>query len=156
MSQKTIYRIFFAGILLVLLVFPGVVFAQEPTTTHVVQPGENLYRIGLQYGFTAEQLALANGIVNPSQVYAGQVLVLPLPIGGGNEAPAPAEIQPAEIVTAPPVSVGNEVPPAEIVTAQPVSVGNEVLPAEVVTDPPANVTHVVQANEGLAAIARQY
>lgn len=45
--------------------------------THVVQSGENLYRIGLRYGCSVEQMATANGIVNPSRIAAGQVLQIP-------------------------------------------------------------------------------
>ncbi|MDX1413115.1 MAG: LysM peptidoglycan-binding domain-containing protein [Candidatus Promineifilaceae bacterium] len=54
---------------------------QPPDTaqdgTHVVQPGENLYRIGLQYGCSVEQMAAHNGIVNPAAISVGQVLNIP-------------------------------------------------------------------------------
>ena len=52
---------------------------------HVVQAGENLFRIALRYGLTYQALAAANGIVNANSVYAGQRLVLP---GQGSTAPA--------------------------------------------------------------------
>ena len=45
--------------------------------THVVQPGENLYRIGLRYGCSVEQMATANGIANPARIDVGQVLQVP-------------------------------------------------------------------------------
>ena len=45
--------------------------------THVVQPGENLFRIALKYGTTVEAIAAVNNIINPSFVYAGQKLVIP-------------------------------------------------------------------------------
>ena len=54
--------------------------------TYVVQPGENLFRIALKHGLTTQQLAAANGIVNPDYVYAGQVLVIPA-IEGAKPAP---------------------------------------------------------------------
>lgn len=44
---------------------------------HVVQPGENLFRIGLQYGCTVNQMAAANGIVNPTRIFVGQELTVP-------------------------------------------------------------------------------
>jgi len=44
---------------------------------HVVQRGENLYRIALRYGTSFQALALANGIVNPDRIYAGQRLEIP-------------------------------------------------------------------------------
>lgn len=45
--------------------------------THVVQRGENLFRIALRYGTTVQAIASANGITNPSLIYAGQKLVIP-------------------------------------------------------------------------------
>ena len=45
--------------------------------THVVQAGENLYRIGLQYGFTVDELATYNGITNPNVLEVGQVIKIP-------------------------------------------------------------------------------
>ena len=48
-----------------------------PTGTHVVQPGENLFRIALKYGVTVEALAVANGISNVNLIYPGQQLVIP-------------------------------------------------------------------------------
>lgn len=45
--------------------------------THVVQTGENLFRIALSYGLTVDQVAAANGIANPNFVYVGQTLVIP-------------------------------------------------------------------------------
>jgi LysM repeat protein len=44
---------------------------------HVVQPGENLFRIGLRYGVTPQQIALANGLKDVTQIYVGQRLVIP-------------------------------------------------------------------------------
>jgi LysM repeat protein len=46
-------------------------------SSHVVQEGENLYRIALQYGVTWQQLAEFNGITNPDSVFVGQVLRIP-------------------------------------------------------------------------------
>ncbi len=61
-----------------------VVPTQAPTVpqpprpaTHVVQPGENLFRIALRYGVTVDQLARYNGIYNPNLIFAGQVLRIP-------------------------------------------------------------------------------
>jgi len=44
---------------------------------HVVQPGENLFRIALRYGITVEAMAAANGILNVNLVYPGQKLRIP-------------------------------------------------------------------------------
>jgi len=51
------------------------------TVTHVVQPGENLFRIALKYGTTVEEIASANGIANPSLIKVGQTLTVPCPDG---------------------------------------------------------------------------
>lgn len=54
--------------------------APPPATgeqTHVVQPGENLFRIALRYGFTTAELAQYNGIANPNQISVGQVIRIP-------------------------------------------------------------------------------
>ena len=54
--------------------------AVPPTTgerSHIVQAGENLFRIGLQYGFTIEELATYNGIANPNVLDVGQVIKIP-------------------------------------------------------------------------------
>jgi uncharacterized protein YgiM (DUF1202 family) len=45
--------------------------------THVVQAGENLYRIALSYGVSLPVLAAWNGIVDYSRIYVGQVLIIP-------------------------------------------------------------------------------
>ena len=45
--------------------------------THTVAPGETLFIIAQRYGITTEMLAGANGLVNPNQIYVGQVLYLP-------------------------------------------------------------------------------
>ncbi|MBN1262600.1 MAG: LysM peptidoglycan-binding domain-containing protein [Anaerolineae bacterium] len=45
-------------------------------TTHVVQPGENLFRIALRYGTTVDAIRAANGLAN-NLIYVGQQLVIP-------------------------------------------------------------------------------
>jgi LysM repeat protein len=45
--------------------------------THVVQQGENLFRIALRYGTTVEAISAANGIANPSLIKTGQTLTIP-------------------------------------------------------------------------------
>jgi LysM repeat protein len=44
---------------------------------HVVQPGENLFRIGLKYGVTVAAIATANGISDVNFIYPGQRLRIP-------------------------------------------------------------------------------
>ncbi len=53
----------------------------EPATVaggvHIVQPGENLFRIGLKYGCTVEQVARHNSITTPARIYIGQEIQIP-------------------------------------------------------------------------------
>jgi LysM repeat protein len=51
-------------------------------TTYVVQRGDNLYRIGRTFNVSWTQIAEANGLVNPNQVYVGQVLKIPVSAPG--------------------------------------------------------------------------
>jgi LysM repeat protein len=44
---------------------------------HVVQSGENLFRIGLRYGFTAEELAAYNNIPDITRIDVGQIIKIP-------------------------------------------------------------------------------
>ena len=58
----------------------------QGSTTHVVQPGENLFRIGLRYGVTVNAITAANGLSNPSRIYVGQRLVIPSSTSSGRSS----------------------------------------------------------------------
>ncbi len=58
-------------------VAPTVIPTPIGARTHVVQAGENLFRISLRYGTTINVLMALNGISNPNRIFAGQVLRLP-------------------------------------------------------------------------------
>lgn len=67
-----------------LLGTPGASRAQEGddsppagATVHVVQRGETLFRIAMQYGTTVEAIAEANGILDPRYIGVGQRLLIP-------------------------------------------------------------------------------
>ncbi|HRU93899.1 MAG TPA: LysM peptidoglycan-binding domain-containing protein [Anaerolineae bacterium] len=74
--------------------------APTPATTgiHIVQPGENLFRLGLRYGTTAAAIRAANGL-SSDLIYVGQRLVIP-GAGGGvppiTPSPAPVQGAPGE------------------------------------------------------------
>jgi LysM repeat protein len=61
------------------LCISGEVEEPAPPTTriHVVQPGETLSSIARRYGTTYWAIAMANNLVNPNVIYAGQRLVIP-------------------------------------------------------------------------------
>jgi LysM repeat protein len=68
---------------------------------HIVQRGENLYRISVRYGVTVQQLLVANGL-RATVIYVGQRLTIP-----GASTAAPAEAAPAPVAPAgPPAGSG--------------------------------------------------
>lgn len=67
-----------------MLWLPASVMGQDATavdqpgvTIHVVQRGENLFRLAQRYGLTVDQIAQMNGITDPSSIYIGQRLLVP-------------------------------------------------------------------------------
>jgi len=62
---------------------PAVVAVEQPSTQagcstqHIIQPGENLFRISLRYRVSQAALAHANGITDPRLIFAGQRLCIP-------------------------------------------------------------------------------
>jgi LysM repeat protein len=66
----------------------------EDQVRYVVQPGDNLFRIGLRFGVNAQDIARINGILNPNVVYAGQVLIIPRP---GSQQPQQPSLTPTPI-----------------------------------------------------------
>lgn len=57
----------------------------QTETTYVVKAGDNLFRIGLQFGISWVQIAEANGLVNPNLISVGDTLKIPVNTPG----PAP-------------------------------------------------------------------
>ncbi len=58
---------------------------------HVVQPGENLFRISLRYGVTVQAMAQANNIANPNVIFIGQRLTIPGGMDSGAPGPQPGD-----------------------------------------------------------------
>ncbi len=62
------------------LIIPGVTAQQAAAARgniHVVQSGESLLGIAVQYGVTVEEILVANDINNPDAIYEGQELIIP-------------------------------------------------------------------------------
>lgn len=110
---------------------PGRALAQG-SATHTVQAGENLFRIALRYNLTVGALAAANGITDPTRIYAGQVLTIPDPS--------------AAYPVAQPVYPVAQPAPADTAWTAPAA------PAVM----PGGIYHTVQRGESLATIARAY
>jgi len=70
--------------LVLALILPTAVFADD--IIHTVQPGENLFRIGLKYGVGWQAIMQANGL-GSTNIYVGQQLKIP--VGAGSAATAP-------------------------------------------------------------------
>lgn len=106
MNKVLVVRIFLLGLMAGALL-PGMAFAAPPGNTHqaqseayhVVQSGQNLFRISLQYGTSVQALMQANGIADPTRVYVGQRLRIPLNNASPAASPAPAAPASAETNT---------------------------------------------------------
>jgi LysM repeat protein len=64
---------------------PIVFTSPSSVAVHVVGPGETLYGVSARYGANWAQVAEANGLATPNQIYAGRILKIPANIPG----PAP-------------------------------------------------------------------
>jgi len=83
-SLLTTIRDVLAALGLELAETPSAGVAAPPSTCgedviHIVQAGENLFRIGLRYGTTVDAIVAANRLASRDVIYAGQQLVIPCP-----------------------------------------------------------------------------
>ncbi|MBL8045795.1 MAG: LysM peptidoglycan-binding domain-containing protein [Anaerolineales bacterium] len=61
----------------------------QSQTVHTVQPGENLFRIGLRYGVSWQNIMAANGL-SSIYIYVGQRLIIPGTVQNVAATPLPA------------------------------------------------------------------
>jgi LysM repeat protein len=82
--------------------------AAAPSTTYTVQPGDHLALIARRFGVSWSELAQANNLSNPNQIYSGQTLIIP---SGGDSADLGIIAPPAPQydVPSPTISVGRQV-----------------------------------------------
>jgi LysM repeat protein len=99
------------------LVIPGGGTASGPATqppptmpagTHVVQPGETLFRVATQYGINVDALKAANGL-SGDVIFSGQMLTIPGGGSGSVPVPAPAPITPTGPIPSPTLSTGKQI-----------------------------------------------
>jgi len=79
------------------LLVPAWASAQDDTV-HVVQQGENLFRLSLRYGTTVEAIREANGLVDDHSIYVGQRLIIPSSTEGSSTSASAATTGGAYIV----------------------------------------------------------
>jgi spore germination protein len=53
---------------------------------YVVKPGDTLFKIAQRFGISWVEIAEANGLVNPNEIYAGQMIKIPV------DAPTPPPV----------------------------------------------------------------
>jgi murein DD-endopeptidase MepM/ murein hydrolase activator NlpD len=80
------------------LLIPGAVIPADAWVTHVVRPGETLEAVAGQYGLPWQTVALANRMLNPHLLVAGQVLQVPVE-ERAYRAGAIYAVQPGETLT---------------------------------------------------------
>src|SRR5574341_239826 len=159
------------------LVIPGAAPAPAPQTsgggTYVIQAGDGLYRIAVDHGVAVDALMAANGLNNPDQIYAGQVLVIPgtdfAPVQNAQTSATGGPgsvhvVQPGEtlfrISQQHGVTVDELVAANGLLSASQIYAGQQLIVpgpgAEPAALPQLSGTHIVQPGESLGAIAERY
>jgi LysM repeat protein len=112
--------------------------ASAENLIHIVQPNENLFRIGLKYGVSWVAIMQANGLTSTT-IYVGQELIIPVDAAATSAAPEPL---------ATPEAAATPEAPATPVAATPV--------AETPVAPAASATYTVQRGDTLFRIAARF
>lgn len=167
-----IRRLFvFPAILLIasLLALPAL--AQQPSgvTIYVVQRGDTLYRIALQYGLTVNDIARVNSLTNPNSIDVGDRLLIPL---SGQPLPQTHVVQPGETldaiaalygVTAADLGAFNQLDSGDVYVGLVLAIGSApaaaepvIVAAAPVDDTESSVMHSVARGETLFRIAQAY
>ncbi len=107
------------------LVIPGGVQPVESWSAHVVRPGETLRALAVRYDVPWQTLALANRLVNPHLLYAGEVLRIPAP---GERVGALYAVQPGDSLIGIALRYGVEV--WDLVEANGLTNPNRLLPGQ--------------------------
>ena len=138
--------------------------AQGPQT-HIVQRGENLFRLALRYGTTVDALAAANNLQDPRRIYAGQRLIIP---SGQSPSQPPAPVSGVHVVQRSEnlfrialrygLSVDALVAANGIVNANRIYVGQRLtIPGRsTAPTPPSSQTYTVRRGDTLSVIALRY
>lgn len=94
MHRASIQSSVFSVVLLFALLLVQPALAQEGAGTYIVQPGDSLSAIAAAYGVSIDSIVAVNGIVDPSLINVGQVLIIPgaTTVSGVNLAGVPVGI----------------------------------------------------------------
>ena len=148
-------------------------------TIHVVQRGENLYRIAQSYALTIDEIARINGITNTASIQVGQRLLIPLDSTDVDPMPIIHVIQPGEslgsiaqlygvsaesvlslnsILDVNTIFIGQvlQIPPEDIISDADSTSDNASNSVATETTIAINGVHVVSAGETLFRIATSY
>jgi murein DD-endopeptidase MepM/ murein hydrolase activator NlpD len=138
------------AILMILMAMPVLAWAQS-YTEYTVQKGDNLYRIGLKYGMTAEEIMALNNLSNNTLMIGQRLKVIApgstAPAPDPKPAPAPVPEKKPEPVVPPPALVN---PPVASPTTLPEDFDFTKLTL------PEDYYHVVQPSEGAYRISQNY
>lgn len=131
---------------------------------HIVQPGDDLFRIGLSYGVSWTAIMEANGLTSTT-IYPGESLIIPV------DAPAPATQAPVTAAPATPVAPTptpvtpavpppTSLPPTDVTAIAPAT-ATPVIPvpppvAPAPAAPTAPATYVVQSGDTLFHISAEF
>jgi len=141
----------------------------QGSVTHTVAWGQTLFSIAQQYGTSVDAISRANGLADPTQIYAGQRLIIP----GASRPSAPAEaeathtVQPGEnlfrialkygVTVKALVEVNSLYNPDQVRAGQELTIPGSATGSSVSYQPRhASTTHTVRRGETLASIAHHY
>jgi LysM repeat protein len=143
--------------------------SSQSSAIHTVAWGDTLFSIAQKYGSTVDAVSKANGLADPTRIYAGQRLVIPsatVPI-----APAAAEashtVQPGEnlyrialrygVTTKALAELNGILNADQVFVGQRLTIPGSAAASSVAYQPQhASTTHTVQPGETLTSIANRY
>ncbi|MEE8392488.1 MAG: LysM domain-containing protein, partial [Anaerolineae bacterium] len=140
-----------------------VLAADDDGFYYTVQPGDTLSRIAWRFGITVQAIVQANGIVNPNQIFYGQVFWIPSS-SGGSPGSTVYIVQRGDTLYSIARRFGTTYQalatlnglhsPYTIHVGQRLIVSGSGTPGP--TPPPSQKVHIVQAGDTLYAIALRY
>jgi LysM repeat protein len=141
----------------------------QGSAIHTVAWGDTLFSIARQYGTTVEAVSKANGLADPTRIYAGQRLIIPTAIvpAAPAEAGASHTVQAGENLYRISLKYGVTMKalaelngiynPDQLFLGQTLTIPGSPAVSSVAYQPQhASTTHTVQRGETLASIASQY